>query len=304
MGETFRSLAESGPLLLAIGAAALAGLVSFLSPCVLPLVPGYLSYVTGLAGADLEGRRGGSRVGSRGPLLPDSAEEGPPATTPADGNPVGGTSPAGGGTALAVRQRERASTVAVKGRVLAGTLLFIGGFTAVFTATAILFASVGKVLFAYERALEIGIGTLVIVLGLAFVGVLPGLQREFRIHRLPSAGLLGAPVFGAVFALSWMPCTGPTLGAVLGMATAGGQTDRAVVLAVAYCLGLGLPFVVFGLAFQRLLGVFKLIRRNSRWVTRAGGALMLLIGLALVTGGWQSFVIWLQTTFGVGEVSI
>jgi cytochrome c-type biogenesis protein len=268
---------------------------------VLPLVPGYLSYVTGLAGADLEGRGG-----SRGPLLPDSAEEGPPATTPADGSPAGdGTSPAGGGTALAVRQRERASsTVAVKGRVLAGTLLFIGGFTAVFTATAILFASVGKVLFAYERALEIGIGALVIVLGLAFVGVLPGLQREFRIHRLPSAGLLGAPVFGAVFALSWMPCTGPTLGAVLGMAAAGGQTDRAVVLAVAYCLGLGLPFVVFGLAFQRLLGVFKLIRRNSRWVTRAGGALMLLIGLALVTGGWQSFVIWLQTTFGVGEVSI
>ncbi|MFE0588722.1 cytochrome c biogenesis CcdA family protein [Micromonospora echinospora] len=307
MGETFRTLAESGPLLLAIGAAALAGLVSFLSPCVLPLVPGYLSYVTGLAGADLEGRSGGrvgSRVGSRGPLLPDSAEEGSPATTPADGNPAGGTSPAGGGTALAVRQRERASTVAVKGRVLAGTLLFIGGFTAVFTATAILFASVGKVLFAYERALEIGIGILVIVLGLAFVGVLPGLQREFRIHRLPSAGLLGAPVFGAVFALSWMPCTGPTLGAVLGMAAAGGQTDRAVVLAVAYCLGLGLPFVVFGLAFQRLLGVFRLIRRNSRWVTRAGGALMLLIGLALVTGGWQSFVIWLQTTFGVGEVSI
>ncbi|SCL16674.1 cytochrome c biogenesis CcdA family protein [Micromonospora inyonensis] len=311
MGETFRTLAESGPLLLAIGAAALAGLVSFLSPCVLPLVPGYLSYVTGLAGADLEGRGGGSRGGSRGPLLPDSVEEGPPATTPAGGSGTGagatasggaGTAPGNGGTALAVR--ERASTAAVKGRVLAGTLLFIAGFTAVFTATAILFASVGKVLFAYERALEIGIGALVVLLGLAFVGVLPGLQREFRIHRLPSAGLLGAPVFGAVFALSWMPCTGPTLGAVLGMAAAGGQTDRAVVLAVAYCLGLGLPFVVFGLAFQRLLGVFRLIRRNSRWVTRIGGVLLVLIGLALVTGGWQSFVIWLQTTFGVGEVSI
>ncbi|SCL37853.1 cytochrome c-type biogenesis protein [Micromonospora pallida] len=306
MGETFRTLAESGPLLLAIGAAALAGLVSFLSPCVLPLVPGYLSYVTGLAGADLEGRGG-----SRGPLLPDSAEEGSPATTPSGGGTTsagttsaGGT-PVGGGTAVGVRQRQQtSSTAAVKGRVLAGTLLFIAGFTAVFTATAILFASVGKVLFAYERALEIGIGALVMVLGLAFVGVLPGLQREFRIHRLPSAGLAGAPVFGAVFALSWMPCTGPTLGAVLGMAAAGGQTDRAVVLAVAYCLGLGLPFVVFGLAFQRLLGVFRLIRRNSRWVTRVGGVLLVLIGLALVTGGWQSFVIWLQTTFGVGEVSI
>lgn len=292
MGETFRTLAESGPLLLAIGAAALAGLVSFLSPCVLPLVPGYLSYVTGLAGADLEGARKGS------PPTPGVAEGPPPDNTSGAGSTAGG-----GGTAVAVRERG-VSTAAVKGRVLAGTFLFIAGFTAVFVATAILVASVGRVLFDYQRPLEIGVGLLIIVLGLAYVGVVPGLQREFRIHRLPSAGLLGAPVFGAVFALSWMPCTGPTLGAVLGMAAAGGQTDRAVVLAVAYCLGLGLPFVVFGLGFQRLLGLFRVIRRNSRWVTRVGGVLLVLIGLALVTGGWQSFVILLRTTFGVGEVGI
>jgi cytochrome c-type biogenesis protein len=275
MGETFHDLAARGPLLLAVGAAALAGLVSFLSPCVLPLVPGYLSYVTGLAGADLEGRG----VVRKGPLLTPSVEQGTPVNT-------------------------RARATAIKGRVLAGTLLFIAGFTAVFTATAILFASVGKIFIRYERALEIGIGALIVVLGLAFVGLIPGLQREFRIRRLPAAGLAGAPVFGAVFALSWMPCTGPTLGAVLGMATPGGQTDRAVVLAVAYCLGLGIPFVVFGLGFQRLLGVFRAVRRNSRWVTRVGGALLVLIGLALVTGGWNNFVIWLQTTVGVGEVSI
>ncbi|MFI6783804.1 cytochrome c biogenesis CcdA family protein [Micromonospora sp. NPDC050276] len=271
MGETFRELALSGPLLLALGAAALAGLVSFLSPCVLPLVPGYLSYVTGLAGADLEGRR----------TTVDSA-------------------PATGGVAV----KERAATVAVKGRVLAGTLLFIGGFTVVFVATAILFAGIGRVFFDYKRELQVGVGVLIIVLGLGYLGMIPALQREFRISRLPSAGLLGAPVFGAVFALSWVPCTGPTLGAVMMMATASGQTDRAVVLAVAYCLGLGIPFVVFGLGFERLLGVFRAVRRNSRWVTRVGGALLILIGLALVTGGWQSFVIWLQTTVGVGEVSI
>ncbi|NBE82645.1 cytochrome c biogenesis CcdA family protein [Micromonospora rubida] len=287
MGGTFHDVAQSGPLLLAIGAAALAGLVSFLSPCILPLVPGYLSYVTGLAGADLEGR---------------DAPATPPAGTPGPGQDGGGN---GGGVAVRELTRERGRTAAaVKGRVLAGTLLFIAGFTAVFTATAILFASVGRVFIQYERALEIGAGVLVIVLGLAFVGVLPGLQREFRIQRLPAAGLLGAPVFGAVFALSWMPCTGPTLAAVLGMATPGGQTDRAVVLAVAYCLGLGIPFVVFGLGFHRLLGVFRAVRRNSRWVTRVGGVLLVLIGLALVTGGWTNFVIWLQTTFGVGEVSI
>ncbi|MEU5931942.1 cytochrome c biogenesis protein CcdA [Micromonospora sp. NPDC047187] len=272
MGETFEQLALSGPLLLAIGAAALAGLVSFLSPCVLPLVPGYLSYVTGLAGADLEGRR--------------------PEADPA---------PAGGG--VAVKERV-ARAGAVKGRVLAGTLLFIGGFTVVFVATAILFASIGRVFFDYKRELQVGVGVLIIVAGLSYLGMIPALQREFRISRLPSAGLLGAPVFGAVFALSWVPCTGPTLGAVMGMATASGQSDRAVVLAVAYCLGLGIPFIVFGLGFERLLGVFRAVRRNSRWVTRVGGALLILIGLALVTGGWQSFVIWLQTTVGVGEVSI
>ncbi|MBY8871966.1 cytochrome c biogenesis protein CcdA [Micromonospora sp. PLK6-60] len=288
MGETFRQLALSGPLLLAVGAAALAGLVSFLSPCVLPLMPGYLSYVTGLAGAELESAR-------KGPLLTPPVEQGPPVNTSADR--------ASGGLAVAAPPAAR-RVVAVKGRVLAGTLLFIAGFTFVFTSTAILFASFGRVFFDHERTLEIVIGALVVLLGLGYLGVIPGMQREFRINRLPAAGLLGAPVLGAVFALSWLPCTGPTLGAVLGMATAGGQTDRAVVLAVAYCLGLGLPFVVFGLGFHRLLGVFRAVRRNSRWVTRIGGALLILIGLALVTGGWQNFVIWLQTSVGTGEVSI
>ncbi|MEH1056078.1 cytochrome c biogenesis protein CcdA [Micromonospora sp. CPCC 206171] len=284
MGETFRQVAESGPLLLAIGAAALAGLVSFLSPCVLPLMPGYLSYVTGLAGADLEGK-----ARAEEPL--------------AGGAAPGAAGAAGGGVAVATPVTARPAA-AVKGRVLAGTLLFIAGFTVVFTATAILFASFGRVFFDHERTLEIVIGALVVLLGLSYLGVVPGMQREFRIHRLPAAGLLGAPVLGAVFALSWLPCTGPTLGAVLGMATAAGKTDRAVVLAVAYCLGLGIPFVVFGLGFHRLLGVFRAVRRNSRWVTRIGGVLLILIGLALVTGGWQNFVIWLQTTVGVGEVSI
>jgi cytochrome c-type biogenesis protein len=274
MGETFADLAESGPLLLAIGAAALAGLVSFLSPCVLPLVPGYLSYVTGLAGSDLEQRRADQ-------VAPEAG---------------------GGGVAVAARPTRTAG--AVRGRVLAGTLLFIAGFTVVFTLTAVLVTAVGQALFAQKRPLEIAIGIVIIVLGLSYLGWIPGMQREVRIQRLPAAGLLGAPVFGAVFALSWIPCVGPTLGAVVGMGTVSGQADRAAVLAVAYCLGLGLPFVVFGLGFHRLLGLFRAVRRNSRWVTRVGGALLIVIGLALVTGGWQDLVIWLQTTFGVGEVNI
>ncbi|MET0493672.1 MAG: cytochrome c biogenesis protein CcdA [Actinoplanes sp.] len=247
MGSSFADTASSGPLVLAIAAAALAGLVSFLSPCVLPLMPGYLSYVTGLAGSDL-----------------DSSNS------------------------------ERTTTT--KGRILAGTSLFVLGFAVVFTLMATLVANIGITLLSHKRVLDIVLGVLVIILGLAFLGLVPGMQRELRIRRLPNAGLIGAPVFGALFALSWIPCVGPTLGAVLGLATRAGETDRAVVLALAYSLGLGIPFVLFGLFFRRLLGVFKAVRRNSRWVTRVGGALLILVGLALVTGGWNSFVIWMQTT--------
>jgi cytochrome c-type biogenesis protein len=253
MGNTFAGIAASGPLLLAIGVAAIAGLVSFLSPCVLPLVPGYLSYVTGLAGADL-----------------DSASV----------------------------------TGARRGRVLAGTLLFVAGFAGVFVLANVLLASAGRALLRQQRIVEVVVGILIIALGAAFAGLVPGLQREWRIHRLPAAGLLGAPVFGAVFALSWSPCLGPTLGVVLGLSAVGGSTGRAVVLAVAYCAGLGLPFVAFGLGFRRLLGVFRAIRRNSMWITRLGGVLLIIVGVALVTGGWFDFVTWLRTTVGVGEVSV
>jgi cytochrome c-type biogenesis protein len=249
MGNTFAGIAESGPLLLAIAVAAIAGLVSFLSPCVLPLVPGYLSYVTGLAGADLDS-------GAR------------------------------------------------RGRVLAGTALFVAGFGTVFVLSSVVAASAGQALMRHQRVVEVVIGALVIVFGAAFAGLIPGLQREWRIHRLPAAGLIGAPVFGAVFALSWTPCLGPTLGVVLGLSTVSGSTGRAVVLAIAYCLGLGLPFIAFGLGFHRMLGLFRAVRRNSRWVTRIGGLLLIIVGLALVTGGWLDFVNWLRATVGAGEVSI
>ena len=292
MGEAFAELVRGGPLLLAAGAAALAGLVSFLSPCVLPLVPGYLSYVTGLAGADLT-----AALGER-PRVPQGAvvwtEERRERRERSDWSDEGRRRLISPGAA-----RAKASA-----RVAAGTLLFVAGFAAVFTAMAILVTSVGRYLFEHSRGIEVAGGLLIILLGLVFLGLVPGAGRQWRITRLPDAGLLGAPVFGAVFALSWVPCVSPTLGAVLTLASVGGQTDRAVVLALAYCLGLGLPFVAFGLAFRRLLGVFTAIRRNSRWVTRVGGALLLVVGLALRTGGWADFVIWLRGTFGTGEVGI
>jgi cytochrome c-type biogenesis protein len=164
----------------------------------------------------------------------------------------------------------------------------------------VLSAKAGLALIRHERVVEIVIGALVIVLGAAFIGLIPGLQREWRIHRLPAAGLIGAPVFGAVFALSWTPCLGPTLSAVLSLSAVSGSAGRAVVLALAYCLGLGVPFIAFGLGYRRLLGLFRAIRRNSVWVTRIGGALLIVVGLALVTGGWGEFVNWLRAVAGDG----
>jgi cytochrome c-type biogenesis protein len=265
---SFADVATNGPLILAIGASAAAGLVSFLSPCVLPLVPGYLSYMTGLAGADLDATTTtvAPQTGSAGGARPD-------------------------------RRR-------VAGRIVAGTLLFIAGFTTVFTLTSVIVAQIGRTLLVHERTFEIIFGGIVILLGIVFLGFIPGLQREFRIQRLPSAGLVGAPILGAVFALSWVPCISPTLGAVMTLSLVGGQTGRAITLAVAYCLGLGLPFLIFGLGFRRLLGVFKTIRRNSRWVTRIGGGLLILIGVALVTDAWMPFMDWLRATVGTGQVGI
>ncbi|HZM80736.1 MAG TPA: cytochrome c biogenesis protein CcdA [Candidatus Limnocylindrales bacterium] len=241
-------LVGNGPLPLALAVAALAGLVSFLSPCVLPLVPGYLSYVTGLVGADLDHPQ--------------------------------------------------------PGRVVAGVSLFTAGFSAVFITVSVLAAQAGRLLIQYDRVVQVVVGLLIIGLGLAFLGLIPGLRNEWRVHKLPKAGLMGAPVFGAVFALSWVPCLSPTLTAVVALAGAGGETGRAVILAIGYCLGIGVPFLVFGLGLRRLAGVVKAIRRNSRWVTRVGGVLLILVGLALVTGAWADFVTWLRVTVGPGNVSI
>ena len=265
MGETFAGIATDGPLLLAVAVAALAGIVSFLSPCILPLVPGYLSYMTGLAGADLDAALGTPR-------------------------------PASGGAVL-VEAKPTMTVAAGRRRMLAGSLLFVAGFTAVFTIIVAAASQVSVALLTHKQTFNVIGGLLIVVFGLAFLGLVPGLQREARIHRLPSAGLLGAPVFGALFAFSWIPCVGPTLGAVLVLGTTAGGTGRAVTLAVAYGLGLGLPFVAFGLAFRQLIGVFTAVRRHSRWVTRIGGVMLILVGLALITGGWDGFLIWLRTTF-------
>jgi cytochrome c-type biogenesis protein len=239
VGDWFQETAASGALALAIPVAILAGLVSFFSPCVLPLLPGYLSYATGLSGADL-----------------------------ATGD---------------VR----------RGRMLAGAVLFVLGFSVVFVGLGVLSGSVSRFFFVNARLFDVVLGILAVVLGLAFMGLVPWLQRDMRVHQVPAVGLAAAPLLGFLFGLGWTPCIGPTLGVILTLAY--NETgSRGGLLLAFYSLGLGIPFIVAALAWRRALGAFAWVRRHQQWVMRAGGVFLILIGVALLTGLWAEAVAWVQ----------
>jgi len=276
------SVIIEGSLLLAVPLAMLAGLVSFLSPCVLPLVPGYLSYVTGLTGAEL---------GLASPQ-PAAAATGGGATTAATG---------GGATTAVTTAPSQTARVS---RVLAGTIGFVAGFSVVFVAYGALFGALGGALLEYQRVIEQALGLLVIALGLMFAGWLPGLGREFRFHALPRWGVWGAPVLGVLFGLGWTPCIGPTLAAVQSLAFSEASAARGALLSLAYCVGLGVPFIIMGLAFRRLAGAMSWVRRHSELIMRIGGVLLVLIGLALVTGLWADLTASMRVWAGSFEVPL
>jgi cytochrome c-type biogenesis protein len=240
----------SGSLIVALSIAFAAGIVAFLSPCVLPLAPGYVSYVTGLTGAELA-------------------------------DPTGR-----------------------RGRVLLGSLLFVLGFSIVFVSYGVAFGSIGSVLLQYQEPINRVLGVIVIVMGLVFLGVIPGMQREWRLHRAPTWGVAGAPLLGILFGLGWSPCIGPTLTAVQSLAFTEASAMRGAALSMAYCLGLGLPFVALAVAFSRTAGALGWVRRNYEWVMRIGGAMLIVIGLLLVTGAWTSFTIWLRVTMPGFETAL
>jgi cytochrome c-type biogenesis protein len=267
LGDSFARTVTDGPLLLAAVVAAVAGLVSFLSPCVLPLVPGYLSYVTGLSGAEA------AAAGTVGTGDPDGT--------------------GGAATAVAVRSRLR-----LRSRTVGGAALFVLGFTVVFVAYGVLFGRLGGLLIEHQRLLERILGGVVILLGLAFLGVIPGVMREFRIHRYPSAGLVGAPLLGVVFGLGWTPCIGPTLGAVQSLALSSAGAGRGATLSAAYCLGLGVPFVLLAAGARWAVGAVGVVRRHAALVTYAGGGLLVLLGVLLVTGLWAELTIQLTSRVG------
>jgi cytochrome c-type biogenesis protein len=275
--DGIRDLVTDGPLLVAAAVAALAGLVSFASPCVLPLVPGYLSYVTGLVGS-------GARTAPA------------PAPAPAAGGD-GGTA-----TATAVRTDERPP----RGRMVLGALLFVLGFTAVFVAAGAAFGGLGRLLVQYDDVITRVMGGVVILVGLGFLGWLPFLQRTARLSVRPAAGLAGAPLLGVVFGLGWTPCLGPTLSAVYSLAYTEATAGRGALLSVAYCLGLGVPFVLVALGARWAVGATTFLRRHARGVTRFGGAVLVVVGLLLVTGAWTEMMSWLRSWLavtGLGEAT-
>ena len=152
----------------------------------------------------------------------------------------------------------------------------------------------GSVLISHRREITVVMGSLVILLGLAFVGLVPWLQRDVRVHSVPAVGLAAAPLLGFLFGLGWTPCIGPTLGAILTLSINEATVARGAVLSGVYALGLGLPFVLAGLAYRRALGAFGFVRRHQAWVTRLGGVMLILVGVLLVTGWWDWMVNWMQ----------
>jgi len=244
----------SGPFLVAAALSLAAGVVSFASPCVLPLVPGYLSYLVGLVGAEETGGGGG-----------------------------------GGGTAVGSR--------AVRARAVRATALFVVGFTVVFLAESLLVLGVARFLVGNLGVLTRIGGVVTVVVGLVMLGWIRPLQRELRIHARPAGRVLGAPLLGAFFAVGWTACIGPALTGVNALAIStdwNGNAWRGLFLVVAYCLGLGIPFLLLAFGFGWASAAVGLLRRHSRTIQLVGAALLIVIGLLMVSGVWGQLVAWLQ----------
>lgn len=248
----FAEIAAAGPVLLALGISVLAGLVSFASPCVVPLVPGYLSYLAAVVG-----------------VQEDPVVAGTVATRPA------------------------------RLRVAGAATLFVAGFTVVFLLGAVAVLGMTTTLIANQVLLQRIGGVVTILMGLVFVGFVPALQRQARFAPRQWSTMAGAPLLGAVFALGWTPCLGPTLTGVIAVASAtdGATVARGVVLVLAYCLGLGIPFVLLALGSARAVTGLGWLRRHTRTIQIFGGVLLILVGTALVTGLWNEFVSWVRDAF-------
>lgn len=217
----------NGNLILALPIAAIAGLISFASPCVIPLVPGYLTYAAGFSKN--------------------------------------------------------------RGKILLGSLLFVFGFTSLFVTYGALFGTLGSSISANSRIISQVLGALTIVMGLIFMGRI-NLMRSFKFSRTTNSGLLGAPLLGFLFGLGWTPCIGPALAAVQTLAIESASAERGSILAVAYCFGLGTPFILSGLYLDKSQRMRKFLAKNGDRISFIGGALLIAIGALQITGAWDSIM--------------
>ena len=247
MGNPFGEIVFSGPLLFAIPIAILAGLVSFASPCILPLVPGYLAYIGGFADGSTSAAKG-DRRGRR--------------------------------------------------RLLTGVALFILGFTLVFVLTGVVFGAAGFWLNQYRDLVGRIAGVVVILLGLVFVGQFGVMQRTLKSQWRPKMGLAGAPLLGAVFAVGWTPCTGPTLTAINSLSLTTGSPWQGGLLALFYALGLGIPFLLIALGLNWATGSVAFLKRHIRAINLFGGVFLIVIGVLMVSGIWGQWLLDLQGVIG------
>ncbi|WP_182171060.1 cytochrome c biogenesis CcdA family protein [Flaviflexus equikiangi] len=248
IADSFVGAVTTGPMLVAIGAALVAGLVSFASPCVLPLLPGYLGYFSSLAPAAADGKRSWRLAGS--------------------------------------------------------VTLFVAGFSAVFVLLGVVFAAAGARFAQYQDTVMVVAGVIIILMGVAFLGGMPFLQKTTRLTVQKRGGPLGAVLLGAVFGLGWTPCIGPTLAAVLSMSFSSGSVQRGTILTLFYCLGLGLPFILAALTVDRSPRILSWVRRNSRTIQIVGGVALIAVGAMMVTGWWTDIINWVANLSGQTELVV